>query len=86
MARAAARRTCRPVVGVTFGPPKQALPMYRPNHLPIDYAFVQLRLEDRMHPIIGRSQLSPNVTRLVIEAPRIAQIRQAGPVRHRPRR
>ena len=31
-----------------------------------------------MHPIIGRSQLSPNVTRLVIEAPRIAQIRQAG--------
>jgi ferredoxin--NADP+ reductase len=31
-----------------------------------------------MHPIIGKSQLSPNVTRLVIEAPRIAQIRQAG--------
>ena len=31
-----------------------------------------------MHPIIGRSQLSPNVTRLVIEAPRIAQIHQAG--------
>ena len=31
-----------------------------------------------MHPIIGKSQLSPNVTRLIIEAPRIAQIRQAG--------
>ena len=31
-----------------------------------------------MHPIVGKTQLSPNVTRLVIEAPRIAQIRQAG--------
>jgi ferredoxin--NADP+ reductase len=31
-----------------------------------------------MHPIVGKSQLSPNVTRLVLEAPRIAQIRQAG--------
>jgi ferredoxin--NADP+ reductase len=31
-----------------------------------------------MHPIIGKSQLSPNVTRLVLEAPRIARIRQAG--------
>jgi ferredoxin--NADP+ reductase len=31
-----------------------------------------------MHPIVGKSQLSPNVTRLVVEAPRIAQIRQAG--------
>ena len=31
-----------------------------------------------MHPIVGKTQLSPNVTRLVIEAPRIAQIRRAG--------
>jgi ferredoxin--NADP+ reductase len=31
-----------------------------------------------MHPIVARTQLSPNVTRLVIEAPRIAEIRQAG--------
>jgi ferredoxin--NADP+ reductase len=31
-----------------------------------------------MHPIVGKSQLSPNVTRLVLEAPRIAQIRQPG--------
>jgi ferredoxin/flavodoxin---NADP+ reductase len=31
-----------------------------------------------MHPIVGKTQLSPNVTRLVIEAPRIAQIRRPG--------
>ncbi len=31
-----------------------------------------------MHPIIAKEQLSPNVTRLVAEAPRIAQIRQPG--------
>ena len=31
-----------------------------------------------MHPIVGKTQLSPNVTRLVVEAPRIAQIRQPG--------
>jgi ferredoxin--NADP+ reductase len=31
-----------------------------------------------MHPIIATDQLSPNVTRLIIEAPRIAQIRQPG--------
>ncbi len=31
-----------------------------------------------MHPIVQKDVLSPNVTRLVIEAPRIAQIRQAG--------
>lgn len=31
-----------------------------------------------MHPIIAKAQLSPNVTRLVVSAPRIAQIRQAG--------
>jgi ferredoxin--NADP+ reductase len=31
-----------------------------------------------MHPIIGKSKLSPNVTRLVLEAPRIATIREAG--------
>jgi 2-polyprenylphenol hydroxylase and related flavodoxin oxidoreductases len=31
-----------------------------------------------MHPIIATDQLSPNVTRLVIEAPRIAEIRQPG--------
>ncbi len=31
-----------------------------------------------MHPILSTDQLSPNVTRLVIEAPRIAQIRQPG--------
>jgi ferredoxin--NADP+ reductase len=31
-----------------------------------------------MHPIVARDQLSPNVTRLVVEAPRIAEIRQPG--------
>ena len=31
-----------------------------------------------MHPIVSKAQLSPNVTRLVVEAPRIAEIRQPG--------
>jgi len=31
-----------------------------------------------MHPIVAREQLSPNVTRLVVEAPRIAEIRRPG--------
>jgi ferredoxin/flavodoxin---NADP+ reductase len=31
-----------------------------------------------MHPVVARDQLSPNVTRLVLEAPRIAGIRQPG--------
>jgi ferredoxin--NADP+ reductase len=31
-----------------------------------------------MHPIVAREQLSPNVTRFVVEAPRIAEIRQPG--------
>jgi ferredoxin--NADP+ reductase len=31
-----------------------------------------------MHPIVTRDQLSPNVTRLVVEAARIAEIRQPG--------
>ena len=31
-----------------------------------------------MHPIVATDQLSPNVTRLVIEAPRIAEIRLPG--------
>ncbi len=31
-----------------------------------------------MHRIVARTQLSPNVTRLDVEAPRIAQIRQPG--------
>jgi ferredoxin--NADP+ reductase len=31
-----------------------------------------------MHPVREKVQLSPNVTRLVVEAPRIAQIRQPG--------
>jgi ferredoxin--NADP+ reductase len=31
-----------------------------------------------MHRIVARTQLSPNVTRLEVEAPRIAQIRQPG--------
>ena len=31
-----------------------------------------------MHRIVAKVQLSPNVTRLEVEAPRIAQIRQAG--------
>jgi ferredoxin--NADP+ reductase len=32
----------------------------------------------RMHPIVARDQLSPNVYRLVLEAPRIAEIRRPG--------
>jgi ferredoxin--NADP+ reductase len=31
-----------------------------------------------MHPVIQKSQLSPNVTELVVEAPRIAEIREPG--------
>ncbi len=31
-----------------------------------------------MHQVVQRAQLSPNVFRLVVEAPRIAQVRQAG--------
>jgi ferredoxin/flavodoxin---NADP+ reductase len=31
-----------------------------------------------MHPIVAKTVLSPNVTRLVVEAPRIAQVRQPG--------
>ncbi len=31
-----------------------------------------------MHPVVSKSQLSPNVYRLVVEAPRIAEIRQPG--------
>ena len=31
-----------------------------------------------MHRVVSREQLSPNVTRLVVEAPRIAQIRRPG--------
>lgn len=31
-----------------------------------------------MHPIVDRAQLSPNVTRLVVQAPRIAEIRRPG--------
>jgi ferredoxin--NADP+ reductase len=31
-----------------------------------------------MHRVVARQQLSPNVTRLVVEAPRIAQIRRPG--------
>ena len=31
-----------------------------------------------MHTVVDRAQLSPNVTRLVVEAPRIAEIRRPG--------
>ncbi len=31
-----------------------------------------------MHPIVAKDQLSPNVTRLIVEAPRIAEIRRPG--------
>ena len=31
-----------------------------------------------MHPVVGREQLSPNVVRLVLEAPRIAKVRKPG--------
>ena len=34
--------------------------------------------EADMHPIVDGTQLSPNVTRLVVDAPRIAQVRQPG--------
>jgi ferredoxin--NADP+ reductase len=34
--------------------------------------------ETTVHPIIARQQLSPNVWRLVVEAPRIAEIRRPG--------
>jgi ferredoxin/flavodoxin---NADP+ reductase len=31
-----------------------------------------------MHPILAAEQLSPNVTRLIVEAPRVAKVRQPG--------
>src|SRR3972149_7592973 len=31
-----------------------------------------------MHPVVQNERLSPNVTRLVVEAPRIAEIREPG--------
>jgi ferredoxin--NADP+ reductase len=31
-----------------------------------------------MHAVVSRTQLSPNVTRLIVQAPRIAEIRQPG--------
>ena len=31
-----------------------------------------------MHPVIEREQLSPNVVRLVVEAPRVAKVRRPG--------
>jgi ferredoxin--NADP+ reductase len=34
--------------------------------------------EERMHEVVDRSALSPNVTRLVVRAPRIAAIRRPG--------
>jgi ferredoxin--NADP+ reductase len=44
------------------------------------YATISLELADRivMHRVLDKRQLSPNVTRLVIEAPRIAEIRRPG--------
>lgn len=35
-------------------------------------------VRSRMHPIVSNNQLSPNVYRLVVEAPRIAEIRKPG--------
>jgi len=35
-------------------------------------------VEDAVHLVLDRQQLSPNVTRLVVAAPRIAQVRKAG--------
>jgi ferredoxin/flavodoxin---NADP+ reductase len=32
----------------------------------------------RMHRVVDRAQLSPNVTRLVVEAPRLAEVRRPG--------
>src|SRR5690349_4147264 len=45
---------------------------------PIRPAAFTAFLPDSMHEIIAKRQLSPNVTRLDVRAPRIAQIRQPG--------
>ena len=39
---------------------------------------VTIASEVPLHPVVERAQLSPNVTRLVVAAPRIAQVRQPG--------
>jgi len=72
----AAARVAR--ANVTFGPPKSAASVLLPAGAGRDDRDVRCALEDRLHPIVAKTQLSPNVTRLVIEAPRIAQIRKPG--------
>jgi len=37
-----------------------------------------LKVRSPMHPIVAKAQLSPNVYRLVVQAPRIAEIRRPG--------
>src|SRR5512140_3507587 len=44
-------------------------PRPRPHPLPTEF---------RMHEVVAKTRLSPNVTRLEVVAPRIAQIRQPG--------
>src|SRR5262249_34996841 len=41
-------------------------------------AFTAFAIEPSMHQVISKSRLSPNVTRLEVVAPRIAQIREPG--------
>jgi ferredoxin/flavodoxin---NADP+ reductase len=43
-----------------------------------DHPLQHARFESLMHPVVHREILSPNVSRLVIEAPRIATVRQPG--------
>jgi ferredoxin--NADP+ reductase len=42
------------------------------------HRIVESTIRRPAHPVIARDQLSPNVTRLVVQAPRIAQIRRPG--------
>jgi len=67
---------------VTFGLPEGVpLPVARPgtdDELVISSRPAAAQVEVHVHTIIEREQLSPNVTRLVLSAPRVAQVRQAG--------
>ena len=69
-----------PAREVTFGPRQPCVPALWQEGPALrgSRATTSYRGGPRMHPILRNERLSPNVTRLVLEAPRIAEIRQPG--------
>jgi ferredoxin--NADP+ reductase len=64
---------------VTFGPPFRAIRRYSSRTRCTSITLRKLHSECfTLHRVLSNERLSPNVYRLVIEAPRIAQIRQPG--------